>query len=61
MSDIDDSETINTVSDLSEELEEPSDSDNEFIDNEEYEENLEQTELYIIMKKIYDILKDYIK
>lgn len=57
-SDIDDEETIRTVSDVSEELEEPNTSDDEFIDNEEYEE---QDPLYIIMKQIFDILIKHFK
>lgn len=59
-SDIDDEETIHTVSDVSEELEEPNTSDDEFIDNDEYEE-IEQDNLYIIMKQIYDILLKHFK
>ena len=57
-SDIEDNETIHSVSDVSEELEEPNTSDDEFIDNEEYEE---QDPLYIVMKQIFDILIKHFK
>lgn len=59
-SDIDDSETIHTVSDMSEDTDIPTHSDDEFIDNTDYDE-LEQKELYFVMKQIYDILIEYIK